>query len=111
MERLGVRKVALRIYKNKETGEVKKSLKTLEEPWEEILVPPSTKFMEMANPATGKSKEKGLTQILTARARNYARDVDLDDTIRINRENGLETSVKLNLLNDKGQRRRKIDDI
>lgn len=102
----------LRIYKNKTTGEEKRSLKELDpQEWTEVLVAPNQKFMVASNPATGKSKLKDNEKILLARARNHSRDVDLDQTIAINRANGMDESVAKNLLNNKGQRRRKIDDI
>lgn len=104
--------MALRIYQHNETGEIKRSLKTLDSAeWTEVLVPPNTKFMEKSDPVNGKSREKGLQQTLTERSRNHARNVDIDDTIHLNRANGLDAQVKLNLLNEKGERRRKIDDI
>lgn len=102
----------LKYFKNKETGEVKKSLKPLpKEEWDELMVPPESKFMVSANKATRQSKLKDSEKILRERARNHSRDVDLDDNIRINRENGLDSQVKQSFLNEKGEKRRKIDDI
>lgn len=101
----------LKYYKNEETGEEKRSLKKLDAPWKEVLVAPNQKFMVTANKSTGKSKLKDGEKVLRERARNYSRDVDLDETIGINRANGLEESVRRNLLNEKGEKRRKIDDI
>lgn len=104
--------MGLKYYKNKDTGEVKRSLKKLdEEEWEELLVAPNQKFMVSANKATGTSKMKDSKKVLTERARNHSRDVELDDNIQVNNANGLEAKVKMNLLNEKGERRRKIDDI
>lgn len=103
--------MALKYYKNKETGEVKRSLKNLGLDWEEILSAPNQKFMVTANKATGQSKLKNSTAILTERARNHSRDHDIDDNIQLNLANGLKESVNINLLNSKGQKRRKIDDI
>ncbi len=103
----------LRYYKHKETGEIKKSLKKIEdEDYEEIIMAPGSKFMECTNKATGKSKIKGLTKMLKERSRNHSRDVDLDDLIQTNRQvEGTETNIKMNFLNEKGEKRRKIDDI
>jgi hypothetical protein len=103
--------MALKYYKNLETGEVKRTLKTLGEGWEEIIVAPNQKFMVTANARTGKSKLKDATKILTERARNHSRDHDLDNNVQLNRLNGLDGQVQRNLLNEKGERRRKIDDI
>lgn len=104
--------MALKLYRNLETGEVIQSLKS-KDPlmWEEIITAPESKFMVASNKGLRASKLKDATKILTERARNYSRDVDLDDNIRINRENGLDTQVNQSFLNEKGQKRRKIDDV
>lgn len=101
----------LRRYKNTQTGEVIESLKTLGDPWEEILIAPGGKFTVIANPGTGTQKLKDSKRILTERARNHARDVDGDDNIQLNRANGLEKQVNVYLLNEKGRRRTKLDDL
>lgn len=103
--------MALRIYRNKETGEEKRSLKKLDGDWEEVITAPNQKFMITANAATGSSKLKDSDKQLRTRARNHSRDVDLDNNIQLNKANGLDASVQANLLNSKGERRRKIDDI
>lgn len=104
--------MALKYYENLKTGEVKRSLKPLDkEEWKEILVAPNQKFMVAANKATGKSKLKDADKILRARSRNHSRDKNLDDNIQLNRANGLESQVQKSFLNEKGERRRKIDDI
>jgi hypothetical protein len=104
--------MALRLYKNKISGEERQSLKTLpKDEWEEILQAPGQKFMVSANKSTGTSKLKDSQKILTARARNYARDVELDDNIAINKTNGLDQAVAQNFLNKTGKRRTKLDDI
>lgn len=103
--------MALRIYKHKTTGETKRTLKVLSGDWEEVISAPNQKFMVTANAATGKSKLKDATAILTARARNHSRDHDLDNNIQLNKMNGLDAQVKRSFLNEKGERRRKIDDI
>lgn len=120
--------MALRIFKCPVCGNIYKTLKEPKTPpacehdtadnykgkfhkMEEVINAPGSKFMVAANKATGTSKLKDQQQVLTERARNYAREVDADDTIQINLANGLDMSVKNNLLNEKGERRRKIDDI
>lgn len=104
--------MALRIYKNKITGEEKKSLKKLSgSEWEEVLIAPNDKFMVASNPFEGKSKLKDSQKMLTERARNHSRDVLGDETIQTNLNAGSKESVAMNLLNEKGERRRKIDDI
>lgn len=76
---------------------------------EEVIKAPNGKFMITANASTGRSKIKDLKGQLTERARNHSRDTLLDETIQINKDNKL--GVSNNLLNEKGERRRKIDDI
>lgn len=102
--------MALKYYKNKETGETKRTLKGSPGPeWEELITAPNQKFMVTANAATGKSKLKDQEKILKSRARNHSREHDLDDTIQLNKDN--QFKVAKNLLNSKGQKRKKIDDI
>lgn len=104
--------MALKYYKHKETGEIKRSLKKLDpEKWKEMISAPNQKFMVSADKATGKSKLKDATKVLTARARNHARERDLDENIQVNRANGLERQVKQAFLNEKGEKRKKVDDI
>lgn len=102
----------LKYFRNKITGEEKESLKP-QDPviWEEILQAPNQKFMIKANPERGISQIKDQKKMLKERARNYSRNVDLDDNIQINKLNGLNAQVNKNLLNSKGERRKKIDDI
>lgn len=104
--------MALKYYKNKTTGEEKRSLKPLpKDQWEEILVAPNQKFMVTADASEGTSKLKDSQKMLTERARNHSRDVLGDETIQTNLDAGSKESVSKNLLNGQGQRRRKIDDI
>lgn len=104
--------MGLKIYKNKTTGEEKRSLKPLpEDQWEVVITAPNQKFMICADPIEGKSKLKDSQKELTARARNHSRDVLGDETIQVNIDAGGKGSVAMNLLNEKGERRRKIDDI
>lgn len=102
----------LKFFKNKLTGEEKESLKPQDpEVWEEVLQAPNQKFMITANAEGGTSKIKDQNKMLKERSRNFSRNVDIDDNIQINRKNGLDAQVNRNLLNSKGERRRKIDDI
>jgi len=102
----------LKYFKNKDTGEIRRSLKSLDpELWEEVICAPNQKFMVSANKATGKSKLKDATKVLTERARNHSREHDLDEVIQLNRANGLKAQVKQSFLNEKGERRKKVDDI
>lgn len=104
--------MALKVYKNKITGEEKRSLKELpKEEWDVVIIAPNQKFMVSANAAEGKSKLKDSEKVLKARARNHSRDVLGDETIQINLDAGSKGSVAKNLLNNKGERRRKIDDV
>lgn len=104
--------MALRIYKNKTTGEERKSLKVMSsDEWDEVMSAPNQKLMVSGDTYKGKSKLKDQEKILKERSRNHSRDVDLDENISINRKNGLEEAVAKNFLNNKGMRRRKIDDI
>lgn len=104
--------MALRIYKHKKTNELKKTLKIItSDEWEEQLSAPNQKFMETCNEATGKSKIKGLQKTLIARARNHSREVDAADQMTISQMNGLGVEGSKNLLNERGEKRRKIDDL
>tara|TARA_R110000868_G_C10973188_1_gene771543 strand:+ start:80058 stop:80408 length:351 start_codon:yes stop_codon:yes gene_type:complete len=114
----------LRIYKCPHCDSIKKTLKD-EVPkchydnecdmrcegaeMEQVIKAPNGKFMVCANAATGKSKLKDSKKMLTERARNHNRETLLDDNIALNRDNKLGTAH--NFLNEKGERRRKIDDI
>jgi len=112
--------MALKLYKcpvcDKTKETLKKDIPTC--PHGELLInmeqqitAPNQKFMISANAAEGKSKLKDSDKMLKARARNHSRDVLGDETIQINLKNGLKESVSRNLLNEKGERRKKIDDI
>ncbi len=102
----------LNYYENQETGEVKAALKPLGEGWKQVLIAPNSKFMELKDPQTGKSVLRNQTAILKARARNHSRDVDLDDSIQRGTLNSVSPSlIKNNFLNNKGEKRRRIDDI
>jgi hypothetical protein len=104
--------MGLKVFIHKTSGEIKRTLKPFSHPdWEEVLVAPNQKFMISADPAEGKSKLKDSQKELTARARNHSRDVLGDETIQTNLNAGSTESVARNLLNNKGERRRKIDDI
>lgn len=106
--------MSLNYYKNKKTGEIKRTLRDHPEPkedWEIILRAPDSKFMVKVNAATNKSKIKDLDPILKARSRNHSRDNDLASNITVNRESGSnESMINQNFLNENGQKRKKIDD-
>lgn len=117
--------MALKTYECPSCGFTLKTLKKLEEPilcedynenytdkcttLIESLNCPEAKYTVIANKATGKRKIKDLDKALKERSRNYARDVEIDETIQINQKNQFQVSQ--NLLNSKGERRRKIDDL
>lgn len=104
--------MALKVYRNLKTGEEKRSLKALpKDEWEVVITAPNQKFMVCGNAEKGISKLKDQEKILTARARNYSRNVDIDDNIQINLKNGLKDQVQRNLLNKDGLRRKKMDDV
>jgi len=75
---------------------------------EVVLGVPNALFLETINPATNKKITKDFQKIITARARNHARDIIGDELIQINRTNGI---IKKTLLNKRGERRIKLDDI
>lgn len=77
----------------------------------EVITAPNHKFMVAANAEKGTSKLKDQEKMLKERARNYARDKEIDDNIQINKLNGLDEQVAKSFLNKKGEKRRKIDDI
>lgn len=104
--------MGVKIYKHRVTGEERRTLKSLPpNEWEELISAPNQKFMVTASAADGTSKLKDSSRILLERARNHSRDVLGDDTIQTNLNAGSKESVAMNLLNEKGERRRKIDDI
>jgi len=103
----------IKYFRNKETDEVIRKLKNFDELdpeiWEEFIEAPNSKFMEGGN--KGKSKIKDQDAILKARARNYARENDFADVYHKQRANGMDKSAKKHLLNAKGLKKRKIDDL
>jgi len=102
--------MSLKYYKNQETDEVRRTLKGPPgEEWEEVIKAPNGKFMVKANKATNRSKLKDSEKVLKERARNHSRDHMLDDNIQLNQHN--QFGVNQNFLNEKGEKRRKIDDI
>jgi len=104
--------MALKYFRHRGTGEVIRSLKKLDEAeWGEVITAPHVKMMEPINRATGKSKMKNQQEILLARSRNHARDVDASDQMRVSIENGMGDVAAKNLLNEKGEKRKKIDDM
>lgn len=70
---------------------------------------PDSKFVEPRDPSRrGKSVLKDLAKIARERSKNHARDTELHDFIQTNEE---ETTRNLGWTNEKGQKRKKIDDI
>lgn len=101
----------LRTYKHLISGEKRRTLKELPpSEWEVVLEAPHAKMMEPAG-KTGRSKVKGLKEILTKRSREYARDFDAAEQITISQLNGLGDTAIKNLGNSQGLRRKKIDDL
>jgi len=102
--------MALKYYRCKESGQIIKTLKNLKQDlnYEELYLAPNGKFMICSNEATNKSKIKDLDKQLKIRARNHSRDNEIDELIQLNKENKIGVN---NFLNNKGERRKKIDDI
>ena len=89
---------------------MKKSLKRIEDPeWEEQIIAPESKFEICADQATHRSKGKDLSEVLAKRARRHSTAVELDDRIAIQKDSGMGESKAMT--NEKGERRRNIDDI
>lgn len=107
--------MAVKYYKNKTTGEIVRTLKKCPEPiedWVELIKAPSSKMMVRADEATGKSKLKDTEAMLKERARNHSRETGIDDLIEVNREANTHPAViTQNCLNEKGERRKKLDDV
>ena len=92
------------------SGLLKKSLKRIEDPeWEEQIIAPESKFEICADQATHRSKGKDLSEVLAKRARRHSTAVELDDRIAIQKDSGMGESKAMT--NEKGERRRNIDDI
>jgi len=116
MEQAGWSLMALRIYECNTCGEEFPKLKKPQgcpkcgsEDLSEVLTAPNSKFMEKTESSSGKSKLKDSEKVFRERARNHERDTNIDETIQINKDNKI--GLSNNLLNEKGLRRRKIDDI
>ena len=89
---------------------MKKSLKKIEDPeWEEQIIAPNSKFEICADKATHRSKGKDLSEVLSKRARRHSTAVELDDRIAIQKDSGMGESKAMT--NEKGERRKNIDDI
>ena len=102
----------LNYFKNKKTGKIKQSLKaTLGAGWEKLISAPHSKIMECVDEFTGKSSLKNSEKMFRERSKNFSRNHDIDDTIQFYKKNGLNSTVEQKLLNSKGERRRKVDDI
>lgn len=89
----------------------KKSPQCCGQSMQKLLSKPSVKFMEPRGPEAkerGKSVLKNQDRILRERTRNHNRDVDMHGLIQ---SNPPEVSQQSGWLNEKGEKRRKIDDI
>lgn len=77
----------------------------------EVLVAPNAKFMEPRDPDAkerGKSVPKDFNKIVKERARSHARDNELHDLIQTNNDG---QAIRNQWMNEKGQKRKKIDDL
>ena len=92
------------------SGLLKKSLKKIDDPeWVEEIIAPGSKFEICADKATHRSKGKDLSEVLAKRARRHSTAVELDDRIAIQKDSNMGESKAMT--NEKGERRRNIDDI
>ena len=102
----------LRLFKNKQTGEIKKSFKILESTkWDEIRVAPGQVYNELACKVENRHRPRGMDKCMIQRSREHSRDVMCDKNVYLARKNGLDELVDRQFLNDKGEKRRKIDDV
>ena len=89
---------------------MKKSLKKIDDPeWIEEIIAPESKFQICADKATHRSKGKDLSETLAKRARRHSTAVELDDRIAIQKDSGMGESKAM--INEKGERRKNIDDL
>lgn len=72
------------------------------------LVAPEAKMTEARDLERGRHVLKGQDKILKNRAKDYIRDVEMHDMIQSNTP---EISRQMGWLNDKGQKRSKIDEM
>lgn len=72
-----------------------------------ILKAPNFKMQE-TDPKTGKVRMQDQDKILRERARNHSRDNDLDDLIQKNNPNDAKKNA---WINEKGEKRKAIDDL
>ena len=92
------------------SGLLKKSLKKINDPeWEEVITAPAAKYEICADKATHRSKGKDLSEVLAKRARRHSTAVELDDRIAIQKDSGMGESKAMT--NEKGERRKNIDDL
>lgn len=103
--------MSLRNWKCQKCNEVVQSFDQApvhcDEPMKITLSAPSAKFMEPRSPGK-KSVLKDQTKTLRARARDHARNFELDELIATNSK---ETARKNEWITKDGRKRRKIDDI
>ena len=93
-----------------DSGLLKKSLKKINDPeWEEVIIAPEAKYQICADQATHRSKGKDLSEVLAKRARRHSTAVELDERIATQKSSGMGESKAMT--NEKGERRRNIDDL
>lgn len=83
----------------------------IDQPMQEVLVAPSAKLLEPRDSVSkemGKSVPKGFNETLKARSRNHARDNEISELVATNDRNIAKSN---RWINDKGQIRKKIDDL
>ena len=104
--------MALKLYKNEKTEEIKQALKPLGEGWVELISAPNTKYMEKVSEGSDKSRQKGMEPILKQRANLHSMQTSYDDSIQMSKAAGSsQANINLTFLNPTGTRRRKIDTI
>ena len=81
----------------------------LNDEWEEVISAPNSKYLEVANEATGRSKIRGMNEELARRARRHSNAVELNERLARQKDSNMGESP--NMLNEKGERRRNIDDL
>ena len=65
--------------------------------------------METANESTGRSKIRGMSEEIAKRARRHSNAVGLDDRIQIQKNSDM--GEPQTMINEKGERRKNIDDL
>lgn len=100
-------------FKCPKCGSTKRTFKEAPEccetPMERQLKAPNSQFLEPRDPDhKRKSVRKDMSKMARERSKNHARDREMHDFIQTNDK---ETAQNMGWLNDKGQKRKKIDDL